>query len=197
MNLKKHISTRTLHYEHQTDLKRSSFKMWLYIRTISTCPLLWMRIWRSTSSTHTLHHGTETVQFCSDEWICPLFGWICPLPPVLPLVMNENLKKHIFYTHIAPWTSNGTETVQFCSDDIRMDGTSSSSLECISANSAQVLREIVFWLLSNWNVYDRSDGFLFDYESNWIRFGSKSKGKLSLDHIPFNLKVIRKLSMSS
>ena len=40
--------------------------------------------------------------------------------------------------------------------------------------------------------YDRGDSFPFDFESNGIPFGLKSKGKLSpwsIDHIPFNFKV--------
>ena len=42
------------------------------------------------------------------------------------------------------------------------------------------LRDIVFWLLSNWKDNDRSDSFLFGYEPNRIPLGSWSKGKLSL-----------------
>ena len=36
--------------------------------------------------------------------------------------------------------------------------------------------------------YDRDDSFPFDFEPNRVPFGSKSKEKLSPDHIPFNLK---------
>ena len=38
--------------------------------------------------------------------------------------------------------------------------------------------------------YDRGDSFPFDFEGNGIPFGSKLKGKLSPDHIPFNVKGI-------
>ena len=36
--------------------------------------------------------------------------------------------------------------------------------------------------------YDRGDSFPFDFEPNEIPFGSKSKGKQSPYHIPFNVK---------
>ena len=36
--------------------------------------------------------------------------------------------------------------------------------------------------------YDRGASFPFDFEPNEIQFGSKSKGKPSPDHIPFNVK---------
>ena len=38
---------------------------------------------------------------------------------------------------------------------------------------------VVTVFLSHWMVYDRGDGFPFDFEPNGIPFGSKSKGKLS------------------
>jgi len=42
------------------------------------------------------------------------------------------------------------------------------------------LREIYFWLLSNWKEYDRSDRFPFGHAPNRIQFGLKLKGKRSL-----------------
>ena len=36
--------------------------------------------------------------------------------------------------------------------------------------------------------YDRSDSFPFEYEPNYILFGSKRKKNCPHDHIPFNLE---------
>ena len=38
------------------------------------------------------------------------------------------------------------------------------------------LRKLYFKFLSNWMEYDHGDRFPFDFESNGIQFGSKSKG---------------------
>ena len=44
--------------------------------------------------------------------------------------------------------------------------------------------------------YDRGDSFPFDFESNGISFGSKSKENYHHDHIPFNLKGIGYIVLS-
>ena len=44
---------------------------------------------------------------------------------------------------------------------------------------AVTLAEQNFCLLQNWEKTDRSDSFIFEYELNWITYGSWSKGKLS------------------
>ena len=44
--------------------------------------------------------------------------------------------------------------------------------------------------------YDRGDSFPFDFEPNWIAFGSKSKGKLSLSPWPYPIQFEKKWNTS-
>ena len=57
-------------------------------------------------------------------------------------------------------------------------------------NISVPLGKIDFNLFSNWIKYDRSDSFLFDFEPNWITFGSKSNRRdyCHRDHVLLNLK---------
>ena len=51
------------------------------------------------------------------------------------------------------------------------------------------LTKINFNFLSNWMEQDCGDSSLFNFEKNWIPFGStERKENCHHDHIPFNLK---------
>ena len=52
----------------------------------------------------------------------------------------------------------------------------------------RLFQTLYFHFLSNWMGYGRGYSFLFDFEPNWIPFGSKSKGKLSPRSYPIQFE---------
>ena len=61
----------------------------------------------------------------------------------------------------------------------------------------RTLRKLYFQLLSHLMGYDRGDNFPFDFESNGLPFGSKSKGKISPQSYPIQCERKWKYSFLS
>ena len=61
---------------------------------------------------------------------------------------------------------------------------------------SSTLKNLDFIFHSNSKEYDRSDSFPFDYEPNGIPFGSRSKGKLSVQSFPFQFERKKNLIFS-
>ena len=53
----------------------------------------------------------------------------------------------------------------------------------------RTLKKLYFQFLSHWRGYDRGDSFPFNFEPNWILFGSENwKENCQHDRIPFNVR---------
>ena len=100
---------------------------------------------------------------------------------IVPLTLFKTasvLPSHVFPFHLLSYPNYPTGFSFFIFPVIFISLSSSNNRQW-RQESKIALRKLHFHFLSNWMGYDRDDSFPFDFESNGIPFGSKSKGKPS------------------